>query len=58
MADSSSDSDNIRRRIGRRGPIRATRIRNHETEDVAEKIHTLANTLQVAMNCLLYRTIL
>ncbi|KAM3853237.1 centrosomal protein of 128 kDa isoform 1-T2 [Vipera latastei] len=48
MADSSSDSDNIRRRIGRRGPIRATRIRNHETEDVAEKIHTLANTLQDA----------
>uniref|UniRef100_A0A8C6V4X1 Centrosomal protein 128 n=1 Tax=Naja naja TaxID=35670 RepID=A0A8C6V4X1_NAJNA len=48
MADSSSDSDNIRRRIGRRGPIRATRIRNHGTEDVAEKIHTLANTLQDA----------
>ncbi|XP_070610056.1 centrosomal protein of 128 kDa [Erythrolamprus reginae] len=48
MADSSSDSDNIRRRIGRRGPIRATRIGNHGTEDVAEKIHTLANTLQDA----------
>ncbi|KAM6462076.1 centrosomal protein of 128 kDa isoform 2-T2 [Liasis olivaceus] len=48
MADSSSDSDNFRHRIGRRGPIRATRIRNHGTEDVTEKIHTLANTLQDA----------
>ncbi|XP_061467868.1 centrosomal protein of 128 kDa isoform X3 [Rhineura floridana] len=46
MADSSSDSDNFRRRIGRRGPVRATRVRNHGGEDVTEKIHTLANTLQ------------
>ncbi|XP_063146254.1 centrosomal protein of 128 kDa [Candoia aspera] len=48
MADSSSDSDNFHHRVGRRGPIRATRIRNHGTEDVTEKIHTLANTLQDA----------
>ncbi|KAH0620452.1 hypothetical protein JD844_020934 [Phrynosoma platyrhinos] len=46
MADSSSDSDHIRHRIGRRGPVRATRTRNHGVEDVTEKIHTLASTLQ------------
>ncbi|XP_044292336.1 centrosomal protein of 128 kDa isoform X2 [Varanus komodoensis] len=46
MADSSSDSDHIRRRTGRRGPVRATRIHNHGAEDVTEKIHTLASTLQ------------
>ncbi|XP_032997678.1 centrosomal protein of 128 kDa isoform X5 [Lacerta agilis] len=47
MADSSSESDNFHRRIGRRGPIRATRVRNHGgAEDVTEKIHTLASTLQ------------
>ncbi|XP_053233847.1 centrosomal protein of 128 kDa isoform X5 [Podarcis raffonei] len=47
MADSSSESDSFHRRIGRRGPIRATRVRNHGgAEDVTEKIHTLASTLQ------------
>ncbi|XP_053140653.1 centrosomal protein of 128 kDa isoform X2 [Hemicordylus capensis] len=48
MADSSSDSDHFHRRTGRRGPVRATcnRIRNHDDEDVTEKIHTLASTLQ------------
>lgn len=48
MADSSSDSDHFRHRPGRRGPLRATssRIRNHGTEDVTEKIQTLASTLQ------------
>ncbi|XP_062974006.1 centrosomal protein of 128 kDa [Elgaria multicarinata webbii] len=46
MADSSSDSDHIRHRVGRRGPIRATRIPNHAAEDVTEKIQTLASTLQ------------
>ncbi|XP_066468219.1 centrosomal protein of 128 kDa isoform X2 [Tiliqua scincoides] len=48
MADSSSDSDHFRHRLGRRGPLRATcsRIRNRGTEDVTEKIQTLASTLQ------------
>ncbi|XP_067388462.1 centrosomal protein of 128 kDa isoform X2 [Emydura macquarii macquarii] len=49
MADSSSDSDNfLRGRVGRLGPLRAThsRARNHGAEDVTEKIHTLASTLQ------------
>ncbi|XP_062433284.1 centrosomal protein of 128 kDa [Rhea pennata] len=49
MADSSSDSDNfLRGRIGRRLPLRATRNRawNHGAEEVTEKIHTLASTLQ------------
>ncbi|XP_042301786.1 centrosomal protein of 128 kDa isoform X5 [Sceloporus undulatus] len=46
MAESSSDSDHVRHRIGRRGPVRATRTRNHGVEDVTEKIHTLASTLQ------------
>lgn len=50
MAESSSDSDSFRRhRVGSRGPLRATHIRarNHGTEEVTEKIHTLASTLQV-----------
>ncbi|KAJ6661283.1 hypothetical protein lerEdw1_015420 [Lerista edwardsae] len=48
MADSSSDSDHFHHRVGRRGPLRATcsRIRNRGTEDVTEKIQTLASTLQ------------
>ncbi|XP_052638865.1 centrosomal protein of 128 kDa isoform X5 [Harpia harpyja] len=49
MADSSSDSDNfLRGRIGRRPPLRATynRARNYGAEEVTEKIHTLASTLQ------------
>uniref|UniRef100_A0ABM5FB41 Centrosomal protein of 128 kDa isoform X9 n=1 Tax=Pogona vitticeps TaxID=103695 RepID=A0ABM5FB41_9SAUR len=46
MADSSSDSDHFRQRGGRRGPLRATRTQNHIAEDVTEKIHTLASTLQ------------
>ncbi|XP_078239837.1 centrosomal protein of 128 kDa isoform X9 [Pogona vitticeps] len=46
MADSSSDSDHFRQRGGRRGPLRATRTQNHIAEDVTEKIHTLATTLQ------------
>ncbi|PKU43489.1 hypothetical protein llap_6210 [Limosa lapponica baueri] len=50
MADSSSDSDNfLRGRIGRRPPLRAShnRARNYGAEEVTEKIHTLANTLQL-----------
>ncbi|XP_075609896.1 centrosomal protein of 128 kDa isoform X2 [Balearica regulorum gibbericeps] len=49
MADSSSDSDNfLRGRIGRRPPLRAShsRARNYGAEEVTEKIHTLASTLQ------------
>ncbi|XP_061223512.1 centrosomal protein of 128 kDa isoform X3 [Neopsephotus bourkii] len=49
MADSSSDSDNfVRARIGRRPPLRASysRARNYGAEEVTEKIHTLASTLQ------------
>ncbi|XP_010293012.1 PREDICTED: centrosomal protein of 128 kDa, partial [Phaethon lepturus] len=49
MADSSSDSDNfLRGRIGRRPPLRAShyRGRNYGAEEVTEKIHTLASTLQ------------
>nr|XP_056707820.1 centrosomal protein of 128 kDa [Euleptes europaea] len=48
MADSSSESDTFHRRVGRRCPVRApcSRIRNHGGEDVTEKIHTLASTLQ------------
>ncbi|KAM6445439.1 centrosomal protein of 128 kDa [Rhynochetos jubatus] len=49
MADSSSDSDNfLRGRIGRRPPLRAShsRARNCGAEEVTEKIHTLASTLQ------------
>ncbi|KAM9555720.1 centrosomal protein of 128 kDa isoform 2-T7 [Guaruba guarouba] len=49
MADSSSDSDNfLRARIGRRPPFRAShsRARNYGAEEVTEKIHTLASTLQ------------
>ncbi|XP_065492448.1 centrosomal protein of 128 kDa [Caloenas nicobarica] len=49
MADSSSDSDNfLRGRIGRRPPLRAShnRTRNCGAEEVTEKIHTLASTLQ------------
>uniref|UniRef100_A0A803T8K5 Centrosomal protein 128 n=1 Tax=Anolis carolinensis TaxID=28377 RepID=A0A803T8K5_ANOCA len=46
MADSSSGSDHVHRRIGRRGPVRATRTQNHGVEEVTEKIHTLASTLQ------------
>ncbi|XP_068048787.1 centrosomal protein of 128 kDa isoform X2 [Anomalospiza imberbis] len=48
MADSSSDSDNLLTgRIGRR-PLRASHIRaqNYGAEEVTEKIHTLASTLQ------------
>uniref|UniRef100_A0A803VSS2 Centrosomal protein 128 n=2 Tax=Ficedula albicollis TaxID=59894 RepID=A0A803VSS2_FICAL len=48
MADSSSDSDNfLRGRIGRR-PLRAShnRAQNYGAEEVKEKIHTLASTLQ------------
>ncbi|XP_075007496.1 centrosomal protein of 128 kDa isoform X22 [Calonectris borealis] len=49
MADSSSESDNfLRGRIGRRPPLRAShnRARNYGAEEVTEKIHTLASTLQ------------
>ncbi|NXA46177.1 CE128 protein, partial [Nothocercus julius] len=49
MAESSSDSDNFHRgRVGRRLPLRATHNRawNHGAEEVTEKIHTLASTLQ------------
>ncbi|KAM9239486.1 centrosomal protein of 128 kDa [Leptosomus discolor] len=49
MAESSSDSDNfLRGRIGRRPPLRAShnRARNYGAEEVTEKIHTLASTLQ------------
>ncbi|KAM7108836.1 centrosomal protein of 128 kDa isoform 6-T8 [Ciconia maguari] len=49
MADSSSDSDNfLRDRIGRRPPLRTShnRARNCGAEEVTEKIHTLASTLQ------------
>ncbi|XP_060117791.1 centrosomal protein of 128 kDa isoform X4 [Heteronotia binoei] len=48
MADSSSESDTFRRRVGRRCPVRApcSRIQNHCAENVTEKIHTLASTLQ------------
>nr|XP_020668291.1 centrosomal protein of 128 kDa isoform X5 [Pogona vitticeps] len=46
MADSSSDSGHFRQRGGRRGPLRANRTQNHIAEDVTEKIHTLASTLQ------------
>lgn len=51
MADSSSDSDFFRARIGRWPPLRRTshnRARNYGAEEVTEKIHTLASTLQVA----------
>ncbi|XP_061854033.1 centrosomal protein of 128 kDa isoform X1 [Colius striatus] len=51
MADSSSDSDSfLRGRIGRRTPLRAShnRDRNYDAEEVTEKIHTLASTLQDA----------
>lgn len=49
MADSSSDSDNLfTGRIGRR-PLRAShsRAQSYGAEEVTEKIHTLASTLQV-----------
>ncbi|XP_071665628.1 centrosomal protein of 128 kDa isoform X3 [Patagioenas fasciata] len=49
MTDSSSDSDSfLRGRIGRRPPLRAShnRTRNYGAEEVTEKIHTLASTLQ------------
>ncbi|RMC00676.1 hypothetical protein DUI87_23294 [Hirundo rustica rustica] len=49
MADSSSDSDNfLTGRIGRR-PLRAShnRAQNYGAEEVTEKIHTLASTLQL-----------
>ncbi|XP_025006864.2 centrosomal protein of 128 kDa isoform X4 [Gallus gallus] len=49
MADSSSDSDFFRARIGRWPPLRRTshnRARNYGAEEVTEKIHTLASTLQ------------
>ncbi|XP_040414705.1 centrosomal protein of 128 kDa isoform X2 [Cygnus olor] len=49
MAHSSSDSDDfLRGRIGRRPPLRASlnRARNYGAEEVTEKIHTLASTLQ------------
>ncbi|XP_039561396.1 centrosomal protein of 128 kDa isoform X3 [Passer montanus] len=48
MADSSSDSDNLfTGRTGRR-PLRAShsRAQNYGAEEVTEKIHTLASTLQ------------
>ncbi|XP_014725318.1 PREDICTED: centrosomal protein of 128 kDa [Sturnus vulgaris] len=48
MADSSSDSDNfLTGRVGRR-PLRAShnRAHNYGAEEVTEKIHTLASTLQ------------
>ncbi|XP_054256557.1 centrosomal protein of 128 kDa [Indicator indicator] len=49
MADTSSDSDNyLRGRTGRPPPLRASRnrTRNYGAEEVTEKIHTLASTLQ------------
>ncbi|NXP80529.1 CE128 protein, partial [Ramphastos sulfuratus] len=49
MADTSSDSDNyLRGRIGRPPPLRVprNRTRNYGAEEVTEKIHTLASTLQ------------
>lgn len=49
MADSSSDSDNfLTGRMGRR-PLRAAhnRAQIYGAEEVTEKIHTLASTLQV-----------
>ncbi|XP_015282514.1 PREDICTED: centrosomal protein of 128 kDa [Gekko japonicus] len=48
MADSSSESDTFHRRVERRCPVRApcSRTRNRGAEDVTEKIHTLASTLQ------------
>ncbi|XP_075282789.1 centrosomal protein of 128 kDa isoform X2 [Opisthocomus hoazin] len=49
MADSSSDSDNfLKGRVGRRPPLRAShnRAQNYGAEEVTEKIHTLASTLQ------------
>ncbi|XP_074959743.1 centrosomal protein of 128 kDa isoform X2 [Phalacrocorax aristotelis] len=49
MADSSSDSDSfLRGQIGRRPPLRTShnRARNYGAEEVTEKIHTLASTLQ------------
>ncbi|NXX49314.1 CE128 protein, partial [Tricholaema leucomelas] len=49
MADTSSDSDNyLRGRIGRPPPLRVSRnrTRNYGAEEVTEKIHTLASTLQ------------
>eukprot|EP00075_Anas_platyrhynchos_P000992 XP_005013950.2 centrosomal protein of 128 kDa isoform X1 [Anas platyrhynchos] len=49
MAHSSSDSDDfLRSRIRRRPPLRASlnRTRNDGAEEVTEKIHTLASTLQ------------
>ncbi|XP_059706079.1 centrosomal protein of 128 kDa isoform X7 [Haemorhous mexicanus] len=48
MAESSSDSDNLfTGRVGRR-PLRASHSRgqNYGAEEVTEKIHTLASTLQ------------
>ncbi|XP_015487007.1 centrosomal protein of 128 kDa isoform X1 [Parus major] len=48
MADSSSDSDNfLTGRVGRR-PLRASHntAQNYGAEEVTEKIHTLASTLQ------------
>ncbi|KAM7025284.1 centrosomal protein of 128 kDa isoform 4-T6 [Acridotheres tristis] len=48
MADSSSDSDNfLTGRVGRR-PLRAShnRAHNYGAEEVTEKIHSLASTLQ------------
>ncbi|NXJ09689.1 CE128 protein, partial [Odontophorus gujanensis] len=50
MADSSSDSDNFfRARRGRWPPLRRAshnRAQNYGAEEVTEKIHTLASTLQ------------
>ncbi|XP_074765336.1 centrosomal protein of 128 kDa [Athene noctua] len=49
MADTSSDSDNFPRgQTGRRPPLRASHNRawNYGAEEVTEKIHTLASTLQ------------
>ncbi|KFV56642.1 Centrosomal protein of 128 kDa, partial [Gavia stellata] len=49
MADSSSDSDNfLRGRVGRWPPLRASHNKawNYGAEEVTEKIHTLASTLQ------------
>lgn len=56
MADSSSDSDNFfRAQIGRWPPLRKAshnRAWNYGAEEVTEKIHTLASTLQVAYEIL------
>ncbi|NWI92968.1 CE128 protein, partial [Pitta sordida] len=49
MADSSSDSDNfLTGRTGRWPPVRASyrRAQNYGAQEVTEKIHTLASTLQ------------